>query len=97
MDDTTTFKGNATPSFLEQVLRRAGLIDETIMVRVRPRHIEILGSEQELVPADLPDDERTRRLRIVRRLYGLWSEQDEIAFRKTRTELWSQWQSRGLG
>lgn len=32
-----------------------------------------------------------RRLRIVQALRGVWSEEDEEAFRRMRSELWSQW------
>ena len=32
-----------------------------------------------------------RRLRIAQALRGVWSEEDEKAFRKMRDELWSQW------
>lgn len=92
MDSTKTLKGNVTPSFLKQVFRHAGLRDrEMILVHVQPRHIEIMGSG-EAEPVTLSDEERARRLRIVRQLYGIWSEDDEIAFRQTRKELWSQWQ-----
>jgi hypothetical protein len=97
MGETTVLKGNATPIFLEQVLQQAGLsTDETIWVRVRPRHIEILGAEDPLVPADMTEEERARRLRIVRQLYGIWSEQDETAFQALREELWSRWQPHNL-
>ena len=43
-------------------------------------------------PITVSDEERARRLRIVRQLYGIWSEDDEIAFRQTRKESCSQWQ-----
>ena len=45
-------------------------------------------------PAVFPAEELARRLRIVRRLYGIWSEADESAFRHMRQEVWSQWQPR---
>ena len=47
-------------------------------------------------PAPLSKEERARRLRIVRRLQGIWSEDDEKAFRQAREELWSQWQPRNF-
>lgn len=102
MEEATLLQGNATPSFLEQVLQQAGLgTDETIWVRVRPRHIEILGPEKPPEPADLPadfsDKERARRLSIVRQLYGIWSEKDENTFQTLRNEIWSRWQTRNLG
>jgi len=97
MDETTVLKGNATPSFLEQVLHQAGLSeDETIWVRVRPRYVEILGAREQLVPTDLTEEERARRLRIVQQLYGIWSEKDETAFQTLREELWSRWQPHSL-
>jgi hypothetical protein len=97
MSETTVLKGNATPSFLEQVLRQAGLgVNEAIWVRVRPGHVEILGTKEQLVPAEMTDEERVRRLRIVRQLYGIWSEKDEVAFQTLREELWSRWQPRNL-
>lgn len=46
----------------------------------------------QLTPASFSEKDRARRLRIVRRLYGIWSEDDEVAFRRMRRELWSQWQ-----
>jgi hypothetical protein len=97
MSETTVLKGHATPSFLEQVLQQAGLsIDETIWVRVRPGHVEILGAKGQLVPAEMTEDERARRLRVVRQLYGIWSEKDETAFQTLREELWSRWQPHNL-
>ena len=102
MEEATLLQGNATPSFLEQILQQAGLsIDETIWVRVRPRHIEILGpaeplSPADLTPADFSAEERARRLSIVRKLYGIWSEEDESAFHALRKEIWSRWQARDL-
>jgi len=54
------------------------------------------GGETTLEAAVLSGDERARRLRIVRRLYGLWSQEDEAAFERTRQELWSQWQPRNF-
>ena len=103
MEDTTLLQGNATPTFLEQVLEQAGLgVDETVWVRIRPRHIEILGSAEplasaDLTPADFSVEERARRLSIVRKLYGLWSDEDEGTFQTLRQEIWSQWQTRDLG
>ena len=97
MSEMTVLKGNATPSFLEQVLQQAGLSeDETIWVRVRPGHVEIQGAKEQLVPAEMTEDERARRLHIVRQLYGIWSEKDESAFRTLREELWSRWQPHSL-
>jgi hypothetical protein len=97
MDNTLTIKGNATPTFLEQILQRAGFRPEdTIWVRVHPRGIEITASEVRLEPAPLSKEERAHRLRIVRRLQGIWSEDDEKAFRQAREELWSQWQPRSF-
>jgi hypothetical protein len=97
MSETTVLKGNATPSFLEQVLQQAGLsVDEAIWVRVRPGHVEIRGAKEQLVPANLAEEERARRLHIVRQLYGIWSEKDETAFQTLREELWSQWQPHSL-
>jgi hypothetical protein len=102
MEPATLLQGNATASFLEQVLREAGLdTDETIWVRVRPRHIEILGSREtltpaELTPANFSSEERARRLSIVRRLYGIWSEEQETAFQALRCEIESRWQTRDL-
>jgi hypothetical protein len=93
MSETTVLKGNAAPSFLEQVLQQAGLsVDETIWARVRPGHVEIRSTKEQLVPSDLAEEERIRRLRIARQLYGIWSEKDETAFQTLREELWSQWQ-----
>jgi len=43
---------------------------------------------------NLSEEERERRLQIVHRLQGIWSEDDEAAFRQVREELWSQWQPR---
>ena len=86
MEEATLLQGNATPSFLEQVLQQAGLsVDETIWVRVRPRHIEIVGPAEpwtaaELTPADFTEEERARRLSIVRKLYGIWPQEVESAF-----------------
>ena len=102
MEETTLLEGNATPSFLEKVLQQAGLgVDETIWVRIRPRHVEILGlkkvhSPSELTPAEFSAEERARRLRIVRRLYGIWSKDQEDAFQSLRDEIWSRWQTRDL-
>lgn len=45
-------------------------------------------------PAVFSEEELARRLRIVRRLYRIWSEADESAFRQMRQEVWSQWQPR---
>jgi hypothetical protein len=102
MEEATLLQGNATPSFLEQVLEQAGLgTDETIWVRVRPRHIEILSPTEPLASADLTpagfsEEERARRLSIVRKLYGIWSEKDESNFQALRQEIWSGWQTRDL-
>ena len=43
---------------------------------------------------NLSEEERERRLQIVRRLQGIWSEDDEAAFRQVHEQLWSQWQPR---
>lgn len=55
-------------------------------------------TEQHAHPASavFSAEEIARRLRIVRRLYGIWSEADESAFRQTRREVWSQWQPRSF-
>ena len=103
MEETTLLRGNATPAFLEQVLQQAGLdVDETIWVRVRRRHIEILGPAEPLAPADLTPasfsaEERARRLSVVRKLYGVWSKEQEDGFQALRKEIWSKWQTRDLG
>ena len=85
-------KGRATSSFLEQALQRAGLQPEET-IRVRSQSLEIMPA---LSPAPLSSDERARRQRIVRRLYGIWSEEEEASFQRMRQELWSQWQPRNL-
>ena len=54
------------------------------------------GGEVTLKATALSSDERARRLQIVQRLYGLWSQEDEAAFERTRQELWSQWQPRNF-
>ena len=51
-------------------------------------------AQLELVP--FSEKERTRRLRIVHQLRGIWSKDDEVAFEQTRKELWSQWQPRSF-
>lgn len=55
-------------------------------------------TEQRAHPASaaFSKEEIARRLRIVRCLYGIWSEADESAFRQTRQEVWSQWQPRSF-
>jgi hypothetical protein len=84
------------------VLQQAGLkVDETIWVRVRPRHIEILGRAEpvtlaDLTPAGFSAEERARRLNIVRKLYGIWSKENEDTFQSERKEMWSRWQTRNL-
>ncbi len=71
-------KGNITPTFLEQVLRRAGLQPgDEVLVRVHPRRIEIAALGAALEPVAFTAEERAHRLSVVRRLYGLWSEDDE--------------------
>ena len=90
----TLLKGRATSAFLEQALQRAGLQpEETIWIRVRSQSLEIMPA---LSPAPLSSDERAHRRRIVRRLYGIWSEEEEASFQRMRQELWSQWQPRNL-
>ena len=102
MEEATLLQGTATPAFLEQVLQRAGLgVDETVWVRIRPRHIEILGPAEpldsaDLTPAKFSAEERALRLSIVRKLYGIWSDEDEGSFQALRQEIWSRWQARDL-
>ena len=57
---------------------------------------DLIEQRAHLAPAVFPAEELARRLRIVRRLYGIWSEADESAFRQTRQEVWSQWQPRSF-
>lgn len=95
MDRAITIQGNATPVFLAQVLQQAGLrAGDSIRVRVQPRCIEITADAPAVEPAAFSDEERAYRLQIVRRLQGVWSEEDESVFQQMREEMWSQWQPR---
>lgn len=49
-----------------------------------------------LEPANFSEEEKARRLEVVRELWGLWSEEDENAFQKTREEMWNSWTPRNL-
>jgi hypothetical protein len=48
-----------------------------------------------LVPRSLPPAEAERRRAIVQKLTGIWTAEDEAAYRKYRREMWATWKPHG--
>jgi hypothetical protein len=82
-------KGQADP--VEVITRLVALANRQRLTKraVDKSGADLIEQRDHLAPAVFPAEDLARRLRIVRRLYGIWSEADESAFRQTRQEVWS--------
>ena len=47
-----------------------------------------------LAPASISAEERERIAQVLDAAWGVWSEDDESAFRTARREMWNSWQPR---
>jgi hypothetical protein len=47
-----------------------------------------------LTPRKFPPEELERRREIVRKITGIWSAEDEAAYRKFRRDMWATWKPR---
>jgi len=63
---------------------------------VKPGEAIVIRPRIELKPIDLLDSEMELRLETLDTLYGLWSEDDEVSFRRNREESWTHWQPPSL-
>jgi predicted DNA-binding antitoxin AbrB/MazE fold protein len=88
-------EATATAIYEDGVLRLLTplALPEHTRVQVRVESlVEELQSTAKLESAARTDQERDYRRRVVRRLYGIWTEEDEAAFYRLRQEIWSRWQ-----
>jgi hypothetical protein len=58
---------------------------------LKPGDKVVIRPEVVLVPRKFPPEELERRRAVLARLTGIWSAEDEDAFRKFRRELWATW------
>ncbi len=61
---------------------------------LKPGDNIVIRPEVRLVPRQFSAVELERRRAVLTRLTGIWSAEDEDAFRKFRRELWATWQPR---
>ncbi|MEP7356783.1 MAG: hypothetical protein ABI847_06050 [Anaerolineales bacterium] len=61
---------------------------------LKPGDKIVIRPEPNLVPRQFSHEELERRRAVMARLSGLWSDQDEQAFRKFRRDMWATWQPR---
>jgi hypothetical protein len=61
---------------------------------LKPGDKVVIRPEIRLVPRKFPPEELERRRAVMARLTGIWSAEDEAAFRKFRRDLWATWQPR---
>ena len=62
--------------------------------KVQIRTVKRSRRKPSLEPANFSEEEKARRLEAVRALWGLWSKEDEEAYRKLREEMWNTWKPR---
>ncbi len=63
---------------------------------IRPGDSVVIRPRTVLRPKRLSASERQRRANALERLYGVWTAEDELAFREDRRRMWESWQPRNL-
>ena len=61
---------------------------------LKPGDKLVIRPEVKLVPRQFSSEELQRRRSVIARLTGIWSAEDEEAYRKFRREQWATWQPR---